>query len=208
MAFNVAIVGHSFVRRFNDGLKRTRRTSAQQLGVNNSVRSIYISGKGGAMADQILSNYAPASTNILILDLGTNDLCGSFDGATLAEKVTQYLEEYIERYPNLKLIYIFEIVERLRTRNISKKEFDYERFIYNKKMSELASRSSIIYFRKQEGLTCIKQWSNDGIHPNTAYGSNQYMMNIRRTIMEGVRRMNKVRAPRAKIFERLRFHNY
>ena len=208
MAFNVSIVGHSFVRRFNDGLKRTRRSPKQQLGLNNSVGSIYISGKGGAMADQILSNYAPASTDILILDLGTNDLCGSFDGATLAEKVTQYLEEYIERYPNLKLIYIFEIVERLRTRNISKKEFDYERFVYNRKMSELASCSSIIHFRKQEGLTRINQWSNDGIHPNTAYGSNQYMMNIRRTIMDGVRRMNKVRPGRCKILERLSFYNF
>ena len=182
----VAVVGHSFVRRFKDRLDQERRSYKQQLEVSHCVDSITMYGKGGAFADQILSNFEPVSTDILILDLGTNDLCGSLDGKTLATKVCAYIEDYLRKFPNLQRVFIFEIVERDRTRNVPKGKFDYERGIYNRKIQDAANFNSKIYFCKHTGLSDIKKWSNDGIHPNTRFGTTQYLKNVKNTILTAV----------------------
>ena len=184
----VAIVGHSFVRRFKDQLDQVKRPYKDQLDVSNYVDSIYLHGKGGALTDQILSKFSPLSTDILILDLGTNDLCGTFDGETLANKVSTYLDDYMRDFHRMKSVYIFEIVERERTRNVSKAKFDFERKVYNSKIQEIASSNPKITFCKHVGLNDMKKWSNDGIHPDTRFGTNQYMNNVRNVILKATKR--------------------
>ena len=183
---NVALVGHSFVRRFKDSLDRARCSYKNQLNVFDSAGSIYLYGKGGALTDQILSKFEPKSTDILMLDIGTNDLCGSLNGEALASKVLHYVDEYVRCHPNLKLVYIFEIIERCRTRDVSKEHFDFERAIYNRKIDEAASKSPLISFCRHRGLDNIKEWSNDGIHPNTYIGMKQYKMNISNAIKDAL----------------------
>ena len=137
------------------------------------------------MTDDILKAYRPSGEDILILDVGTNDLVNKITGDALAAKVLDYCSYFNQINSNLKKIYVLEIVDRVKTRAVSRNEFRREKDIYNERIGEIEGRNDFIKVVKQDlSLLDIRDWSRDGIHPDTKLGKTTYKKTIKNVLRQ------------------------
>ena len=184
---NVKIVGHSFIRRLTDDLKRSG-SCIEALGLSDYVASLECFGRGGAMVDNILQSFHIGNCHIVILDVGTNDLCDGIGGHLLAQKVFKHAINLL-KYKSVKHVKILEILKRAKTRNLSQICFEQERQFYNNTMKNLSETHSCISFAAQPGFENLNKWSSDGIHATTPYGKNAYRSNIRKFVIDACDKM-------------------
>ena len=86
----ISVVGHSFVRRLQENLQRSKEELCG--GVEASFH-----GRSGFMAYQILDAYRPRGEEVLFLDVGTNDLVNAIPGEQLAATVFDYCVYVLQR---------------------------------------------------------------------------------------------------------------
>ena len=184
---NVKIVGHSFIRRLTDDLKRSG-SCIEALGLSDYVASLECFGRGGAMVDNILQSFHIGNCHIVILDVGTNDLCDGIGGHLLAQKVFKHAINLL-KHKSVKHVKILEILKRAKTRNLSQICFEQERQFYNNTMKNLSETHSCISFAAQPGFENLNKWSSDGIHATTPYGKNAYRSNIRKFVIDACDKM-------------------
>ena len=180
---NVKIVGHSFIRRFADDLRNSSGSFVNTLGLSDYVGSLGCFGRGGAMVDDILQSFDIGNANIIILDVGTNDLCNDITGYLLAKKVFNHAVKLLA-CKSVKHVKILEILKRAKTRNLGRDYFEQQRQSYNNTMKKLSETHSYISFATQPGFENLNEWSNDGIHATTYYGKNAYKSNIKNFIID------------------------
>ena len=177
-ALKVSVVGHSFVRRLQDAL----RDSNEELcpGADASFH-----GRSGFLAEDILCSYRPCGEDYIILDIGTNDLVNGISGEELAAQVFSFCQYFQEDNSNLKKIYVLDIVDRVKTRAVSRREFTRQKDKYNEKIRQISRSYSFIEAVDQDLHSMdITKWSRDGIHADTALGKNTYLLTIKSLISQ------------------------
>ena len=137
------------------------------------------------MVDDILRNYRPSGEEAMIVDVGTNDLVNRITGEELAAKVLGYCKKFKEANLNLKKIYIMKIVDRVKTRAVSRGEFRREKDIYNEMIGKISANEDFIEVVNQDlGIMDIRRWSRDGIHPDTVLGKDAYKKTIKSVLTQ------------------------
>ena len=172
----ISVVGHSFVRRLQESIQQDSKEDFAQISFH---------GRSGFMADDILKSYRPSGEDFLILDVGTNDLVNKITGDKLATIILEFCKYFKEINSNLRKIYVLEIVDRVKTRAVSRNEFRREKDFYNERIGEIAGRNDFIKVVKQDlSLLDIRDWSRDGIHPDTKLGKTTYKKTIKNVLRQ------------------------
>ena len=194
------LFGHSFVSRLRQHLVNTSAIPASMseiLKVNQALTSFTLVGQGGAVVshfeDFCGSWYGDATLDILIVDIGSNDLCDmDVDGRLLARRLVDSARSLVERSLVVSVSFAL-VLDRTRTRSRSLSSFSSEVEAFNSELKVLCSSFPWCFFFRHQGLvsTDIRLWSSDGIHPNTDYGMEKYRRSIRSQILRVVSEMNK-----------------
>ena len=177
------VFGHSFVSRLSSHLGH-RDNHLSGLGLSSICSEISVKGKSGAkiddMVDFFLSIQGRNNFDFLIIDIGTNDLCGDIDGKSLAQDIISRAWDLLSITPTLKHISFILIVKRLKCRGKTVHEFDLEKDAFNNEIMSLCSGHSCFSFLKLRlDDDQINIWSYDGIHPSTEVGKKRYIMGVR-----------------------------
>ena len=160
-------------------------------------KSVFIQGRGGLMLDHYGRDFIRDRVNrsrpdILILEIGTNDLTDQVHPSTLADNVQNLCSELRRRY-SVKYIVLLQVVQRRKTRQCPRAEFDQTRLSYNRRIQHQAQNNRYMYvFRHDRSiLVNIKEGevSKDNIHVTSALGMQLYHFSLRKAIkvaMDGI----------------------
>jgi lysophospholipase L1-like esterase len=124
-------------------------------------------------------------SNLLIVDVGSNDLCGhSVKPKEIACELLNIAERILHT-SNVKFINFVQVAPRtsgLRYSNVD--QFELDRVQFNTELAALVMLNVNVSFSKMQGLNLenINEWSNDGIHPSTKYGFHLYSQVMRRAV--------------------------
>ena len=112
----VTIWGHSFIRRLRDYVTTTHPDHSHNLGITNYPCSITFQGTGGltvSKARRQLCAIQSTHPDIVVLDLGSNDLCDPFMMVVdLVDSLFQLGQELLES--GTRLVYFLPIIPRSR----------------------------------------------------------------------------------------------
>ena len=106
----VLILGHSFVRRMKDFLNNNVRNQNFDLQNSTVVRLL---GNGGRILRFDLPAIKEVDLDILLLEIGSNDLCDpSVDPETLSETIIAFVE-LLQKEIKQNFTIIFQVIPRL-----------------------------------------------------------------------------------------------
>ena len=129
-----------------------------------------------------------ANCDILIIDLGSNDIAGVKSARPKAIKLlAEYLYAWVLRSRSKHVVFL-SVLPRCGGLQGSVDTFHQHRVFYNKTLKKLCSRSSKTSFQKLRGFECdsqvvpmpVSQRSDDGIHPTNI---NKYAQRLRMIAM-------------------------
>ena len=121
--------------------------------------------------------------DFIIVDIGTNDLCGNVCGADLARDLVSRASDVILHTRTLQHISFNLVVKRLYCRQRSVDEFDFERASFNNELKYLCrNHPQLSYFNCRLDDDAIALWSGDGIHPTSCIGKEKYVAAVRHQI--------------------------
>ena len=92
MLFRVGVFGHSFVRNLKRHLGNANYDFSLPLGLSKVCQSVSLIGESGACVDAMVKFFCSIrgadEFDFIVIDIGTNDLCGNVDGRSLAQMVS------------------------------------------------------------------------------------------------------------------------
>ena len=115
----VLVLGHSFVRRLQEFAAQTRSGGTYDLNLELSrVCSVFFHGIGGRTVDKTikydLAKIRSTAPNIVILELGSNDLCDKdSDPESIALSIVA-LAELLRTDLKLRFVVVCEVIARLK----------------------------------------------------------------------------------------------
>lgn len=187
------VFGHSFVARFSRSNRQEKGCYARALGLGRACSHLSMTGRGGSFISyfedfvESLISSRESRMDFLIVDMGTNDLCGlDADGVTLARHYMSCAAELIRRTSVRRVVFAL-VTPRARTHKRNPRDFDRERNRFN---SEIINKSrtmnGVRYFVHGGLMTSeARSWAKDGIHPTTTkYGSNEYYYSIKNVVLQ------------------------
>ena len=209
---NVLIAGHSFVKRYRDHLcnywriprwahQRQDFDFGPELGLPERV---CIFGQSGLKAtdsdlDLITENVNALRPEILLLELGTNDLVSSFgyiNDKAIAELVSDAIinfADFLHYQRGVQLIAIFLVVKRRKFRDgTSFNEFERRRQHLNSMIRKAAeTRGHLMPFRHDRNTIVNLHASlcRDDIHLTSDRGLELYNHSVRKAIQLSVRKL-------------------
>ena len=169
--------GHSFVSRAFDLCKREKVSVNQLLDIPAS-SNVFLDGYSGLNFDKVfgnpekyLHNLKCRRVDILIIDLGTNDLCGeSQTPSVVVNKALQFLDLLSEHSVNPKHVIFLSVIQRTlitRSNQVSLNTFNKRAKKYNKQLDiKLKHRASNLHVFAQSGINYPK-YISDGCHLNS-----------------------------------------
>ena len=191
----VKVVGHSFVRRLSDWINRQENPALwSSLGLQDNFSVDFVAstrnGKNLGYLHIIEAEFdrypwVLASCNVLLLDIGTNDLHSYYinNPERLALLVFQFARRCVETWGGPSKVVIFSILERHglgalprqrgRRRGYSEAAalqhanvFNGRVRQYNNRLQTLCSPSNSIHFRKMRGFQRNQKQKlcSDGVH--------------------------------------------
>ena len=203
------VCGHSFVRRYRrrylEPARSHHRDSSRQpdfvesfgLAPNNHV---FVSGVGGLMTTfqgeiYLQQQVHATSPDLLLLELGSNDLAAGTDPYELARQVTSLCRKLCDR-TSVGVIVLFLVVERRRSWNTDPESFDVNRRIFNRLM-KLASRQDnrlLVTRHDRSILVNLRpgRISADDIHVTSPLGLRLYHFSVRRAMTKGQQRFRQI----------------
>ena len=191
----VLIIGDSFIRRL-ESWEHTSYGHYHNLGLMFEVAHIHWFGLGGLTARRLRRDFMSAITEIrpdvVVLQLGSNDLCEQISSADWAAADLQFLVQNIHASGAMQVI-LCQTLNRNRAGmpdHIADPD-DYNRMVasMNANNRNALANTSYARFWHHRGL-----WNNarmvisrDGVHLNR-YGNCLYFRNIRGAVLHGIRR--------------------
>ena len=201
---NILICGHSFIRRYRQYLE------GGWPGINNFTQHlalpeaavVAVNGQGGLQADRsgrlfIAHQINVVQPNILILELGTNDLCSNQHSAhEVANRIFSIGSDFLSN-TSVGVIVMCKVVDRRRLRDgLSHEEFELKRQEYNRLLHTKAAsdRRFIIYRHDRNTIVSLRRGevSSDNIHVTTADGFRLYNFSIRSAAVKGLKRWHEL----------------
>ena len=194
-AFQVALLGHSFVKRV--GL-HISSTSYVNFGLPAVSHKVFVQGRGGAHILDTMDLFfkIPGNTDLLLIDIGTNDLCNSRAPAhTLAVQTFNLAKRLIDRH-GVKHVVLFQVLPRTPGGKHGKGPAFTERADrYNRMLQSLIfqhrDQLPISYWFHKGFITNINDIISDGVHLNSK-GMTKYIKSVRRAIIHFSRKLRAV----------------
>ena len=179
---NVAVAGHSFVRRLATFSLAHRSLN---LDLDERYQVTFIS-RGGLKVQQLYSltqDIVSASRDVVFLDIGTNDLANS-TSVDVGDKVLAFAS-YLTVMAEVRSVVISHMFYRDSALSLYPVDDDFNTrvFLYNKYMFEATKSFDNIHFWSHKGV-----WSNwqqyllDGVHFNDA-GNTKYFNSVRGAVI-------------------------
>lgn len=203
-------MGHSFVaglRQFllNEGHQYVpiEKYTASRLKVSNLVHSVSLVGKRGATIRDIHALLPqPIEDDILLLDIGTNDIVQGVPIQHLCQSTIQLVKMILTLGPSV--VCVLSVVPRAAgLSSLSEQDFLERALALEQALKpQLALIKNAIY-HKHKGFYEVESqgkktymspyaWSRDGIHPNrpgNTNGKKKYMNSLRNAIVACVKQL-------------------
>lgn len=164
------ILGHSFVRRMSDFLKKRggNSSSREHFDLQNTCL-VKLLGNGGRTVEKLLRLDLPAirsaNPDILILEIGSNDLCDpSLDPETLSETIIAFVE-VLRHEIRQRFTVLCQVIPRLHP---AFPAYNWRVRKLNKCLRETLSDSSVVKVWRHRGLSNPAKniYLRDGVHLN------------------------------------------
>ena len=179
--------GHSFVARFESYLASLEGdTYAQKLRLDQMLGSLTIAGKSGANLKDLQDFFSVRNnypSDILIIDIGSNDLTNCSSGFDLATTIVSEVQSFLDRTRYIKFVFMFMIAPRHKNLGIhSVSSFERERVIFNNFLKTSANNRYNLNYINSVSIEIFLQLSKDGIHFNTEKGKIKYCTAVRKCL--------------------------
>ena len=199
------ICGSSFIQRYRKHLLTFKLQEGEGIEANFSRNFgfknnnlVYLQGRGGLCLDTYGIGYIKDRVNkcspeLLVLEIGTNDITNKVHPDSLFKTVENLCQELLNA-TTVKYIVLIKIIERKKTRQCSRPDFDSARYRYNTLIQDLSKKHpSTIYVHKHDRSIIVKleqnRISRDGIHVTSKEGLRLYHFSIRRAIARAQKKM-------------------
>ena len=168
----VLILGHSFVRRLKEFIRRWAQGNKYSLDFNLTQRcDVSILGIGGRTVNKIvrhdLPNIRRRAPEIVILELGSNDLCDESCDAETVSLAIVALVELLHKDLNVKFTMVCEVIPRENSPYAPYNEKVHQLNSYLKKTLINAPFAKTWRHRGLSNLT-VNSYMPDGIYLNEA----------------------------------------
>lgn len=181
----VAIVGHSFVKRAQDHIVSA---DVQFLQLSHTIQFFSHSGCHVHHLDNFIEALSSFSPHLVILDVGTNDLCSQEVSPLLLFQRVNTFSQRLTVDLGVKLVVVLQVLHRTPTGYFGMpSSFNHKVDSYNDLLT-----STVKLYRQQnlpldywfqKGIrTNITKFIKDGVHLN-ADGIQLYLRNLRRAIL-------------------------
>ena len=181
------ILGHSFIHR----LEATLDPPYNKFLDVDHLMHLEIYGVSGLTIDKLLQHHSHVLSNkhrdLLILELGTNDLDSSRSGKDIALDMATLLHSLLDDF-HFKHVVVCQVMKRSQTpRMKSVQEMDVDILQYNDTLEHLLHKIPNLHFWHHRGFTAppIESFSEDGLHITTPQGINKYQRSIRQALVYG-----------------------
>jgi lysophospholipase L1-like esterase len=177
------ILGHSFVARANDYIIER---GMGNLNLPTSYHDVQLYGKGGAKITDLDCMYrrGPGNSDLVIIDIGTNDLTGARSIDQLTSELIDSAEKILAS--GVKRVIILGVLSRTtRGRHRAGPGFNDRVKAFNKLLQCRMIRSGrAIHFWYHKGLSSrVEAFIQDGVHLSPD-GLAKYVRSLRRVIMK------------------------
>lgn len=205
-------MGHSFVVGLKDHFRNNgllaldqtelARQVAKRLQVNDFIQEVHLVGGRGARLEDVTEKnmgLVALEPDIVLLEMGTNDLVGFRDPASLARSLREKAQEIQKKCK--AVVGILSIIPREGgLGGLSVEEFEFRRASVNRAVAILVRGERAIFACKHKGFTevqCggekfpleVSDWSEDGIHPNSREGRIRYKKSLRTALCRGWKKL-------------------
>ena len=191
MVLKCLILGHSFVRNLKTFIGSNLPQYNYTLKLDPKEVMVQFSGKSGANVESLktcqLADVEDFEPELVILDIGTNDLClSTYDPSKLASAILSLVKSLIEDY-NVQHVVVLQILHRFRSLRPSRRRVNIEKFnkdadTCNKLLGEQLSSKQNCQFWWHKGLWGVNQRriiDSDGVHFSKPMGQRKYFYNLR-----------------------------
>ena len=206
-----AFIGHSFVKRFHNVLfaeklpgKSMSLSMPTILNVDDHYSYIRVYGRSGAKLKDLISlidKVGKAHPDVLVIDIGTNDICDRECDVRELVRRLMILAEYAQIGHGVRAVYFCNVLNRGRCREVSQSVFSDRKILFNDLMQESCESRDFVDFHKFSGFWKdsegrpleIKMWSADLIHPGPSpksHGFRKYRRSIRKCMLKAVAKLN------------------
>jgi hypothetical protein len=185
-ATRTLVVGHSFVTR-----AKTFTEDHSMLNLNLSPRYHVVDfvGRGGAQIQDVLTLFAarPADPDLVIVDIGTNDLSGTISPISLANDLWDIAKTLLTTGVK-RVILLGPVYRAAEGRHAAPDQFNEHVRIFNRALQMTIKGSSLpVHFWYHRGLSAqVTAYITDGVHLNSA-GVQKYLRSLRRAVMRFTR---------------------
>jgi lysophospholipase L1-like esterase len=212
----VVIIGHSFVvgldQHFRDRYRGPEGKYpcflANQLKVDHNIKAICMLGQSGAKAvgfDTPAYTLGKIKPDIILIDLGTNDLAQAIPVETVRDKLVSLADD-LQNTHNA-VVGIMSILPREKGIHTSALEFKAKAGLCNLSLKIAIRNLKPIFFFSHKGFwerqilmgsqtfkveRQVEEWSKDGIHPNSQEGRKNYKNSIRTAICQALRLLKSI----------------
>ena len=200
----VRIVGHSFVTRLQQFIRRNPGLSAN-MNLRPDQCSITFSGNPGGTIPRLRRDQLPAirgsSPDIVVLQIGSNDLCDmSISPQTVLDSILDLVAS-IHNSANVHRVVVMQLLHRHEPRSRIRRRHSISDFnVYNSRVDfvntglmHFLRAHPFASFGKQTGLWNPTQLeaalSDDGTHLNNFVGHRKYFNNVRAAIIAALRHL-------------------
>ena len=202
---DILICGHSFIKRYRQYLRRLsppgRRNFPVELALPEA-GNIAVYGQSGLKCDYdgrrfIMDKVDSVRPHILVLEIGTNDLCTPrYSAQEVAQKLFHFLS-WVLNNSSVKVVVLCKVVDRWRLRDgLSHTDFESKRQQFNQLLHTNAATDLryVIHRHERNSIVNIRGGvvSTDNIHVNTNTGLRLYNFSIRSAAVKGLRRFHEI----------------
>lgn len=164
------ILGHSFVRRLDDYIRRSRpsRTIKRSFNVEEKCQ-VSILGIGGRTVEKIIQNdlgqIRTISPRIIVLEIGSNDLCDTKDTvASIVNRIVDFVYRLHQDF-SVEMVMLCQVIPR---RSEPFNGYNQAVLDFNKGITDALSAVTFAKTWRHRGLYCPPSniYTRDGIHLN------------------------------------------
>lgn len=205
----ILICGHSFISRYRRehlinqiplADRKGRFTDFSHCFGLPGHHQVFVNGRGGLCLDSsgidfITDNINYVNPELLLLEIGSNDICDNNVTVTQLERQLVRVTREIFSVTGVKYIIICQVVQRRRTRACSTFSFEEKRAQLNFLLQQLARKESRVYVYRHDRSILVNlsnRISGDDIHVTTGRGFELYHFSIRRALMVAIRKMENL----------------
>ena len=195
----VYVLGHSFVKRFGLRAQRRHQTVAQAVGLDGQYE-VRLDGQSGATFARILDGYKrvlgrlrelPQLPVLLIVDLGTNDLCsGDIVIGEVVDRALTLLDALRREHLLPRQVVFLPVLKRARagcSRGVSKRAFNRRAKAFNALLDARTKSVLGVQVFTKARVNLPKFLSRDGCHLNEQ-GEVRYGQGLKRAILQYAKR--------------------